>query len=334
MVLIFGVSAYKYDQPATVEPHPDWDATMTSPKIQHEHFFIQSGSIELEADLLIPLGGSEKKPVAIFLPGSGNSNYQNYADPDLPKRYVQDIFLPRDMAVLFINKRGMGESEGNWMHNDFQGRADDAYAAVEFLSNHPSIDSAKIGLIGHSQGGWIAALTASEHKDVAFFISLAGPTTTVYEQLASSERNLLLCQGLKGSELESGVENKLRMNQLGASLGDIIPIGELVYASGIWDYDPREVLKTVNSPGLLVFGEMDSLVPPDENLARFTEIFNDRSPKHLTAIVVADSNHLFRSVDSICAIYEFALSGMPSIELTEVMHNWLNEQDIGVDGLE
>jgi pimeloyl-ACP methyl ester carboxylesterase len=249
--------------------------------------------------------------------------YQNYADPDFLINNVQDVFLPLDIAVLYTNKRGMGESEGNWMHNDFQGRADDVYAAVRFLKQHSVIDPSRIGLIGHSQGGWIVTLTAAQHEDVAYFISLAGPTTTVFEQMEANDGNLLRCQGYEGVELRDRLQRQLRISRFGAALGRFIRIGEIRFMSGIIDYDPRQSLRSVNVPGLLVFGEMDPIVPPDQNLERLDEVFGGDVPDNLTTAVIADSQHLFRLVDTECTIYQDFLSGTPSDELVQVLQEWL-----------
>ena len=163
-----GIKAYQYDQPGEVPPFyiqesGDWEALVTSPDILREHLFIQSGNVKLEADLLIPAGGKENKGAVIFITGSSANTYQAYLG--IAQKYVQELFLPRDTAVLFLNKRGMGESEGNWKHIDFQGRSDDLYAAVQFLKEHEGIDPDRIGIIGHSQGGYVVPITAAQHQD-------------------------------------------------------------------------------------------------------------------------------------------------------------------------
>lgn len=307
-----------------IEPDPAWESTISSLDVAREHLSIQSGDVKLEADLLIPVGGREKKPVFIFSGGSGQWVYQAYA-PEFIEEYILGVFLPRDMAVLLINKRGLGESGGNWMHNDLQGRADDVYAAVGHLQNHPSINPAQIGLIGHSQGGWVVTLTAAQHEDVAFFISLAGPTTTVIEQMEADAGNYLSCQGYEADELTSKLERDLQMDRIGASLGKIIPIGEIRFMSGIINSDPREAFQTVNVPGLLVYGGSDPQVPADQNLARLDEIFSGSPPDHLETLVVADTQHLFRVVDSPCMMYEDYSSGPFSDVLVFELQNWLSK---------
>jgi pimeloyl-ACP methyl ester carboxylesterase len=320
-----GIVAYRYDQPLKIEPGTDWEATIARLDITLEHFFIQSGDVELEAAMLIPDGGREVKPAVIFAGGSGSWIYQTYAE-GFVEEFVLRVFLPRDVSVLLINKRGLGVSSGNWMHNDLQGRADDVYAAVEHLQNHPSIDPAHIGLIGHSQGGWVVTLVAAQHEELAFTISLAGPTTTVSEQIEADARNYLRCKGYEGQALVSELERDLRMDRIGAVIGEIIPVGEIGFMAGIIDFDPWEAFQSVTVPGLLIYGGLDPQVPPDVNLARLDEIFGGSPPEYLQTVVIPEAQHLFRIVDSECMMYEDFLSGPLSDELVVVLQNWLTEQ--------
>lgn len=329
LIIAAGILAYRFDQPGEVLPvffqvSPDWETSVDSPDIQREHLFIQSGKVQLEADLLIPAGGKEKKGAVIFITGSGSNVYQAYFG--ITQKYVQGVFLPRDMTVLFVNKRGVGESQGNWKHQDFQGRADDLYAAVQFLKEHEAIDPDRIGIMGHSQGGWIVPITASQHEDVAFFISLVGPTTAVWEQMEDDYENGFRCQGYDGVELEQKVESILKWDRMGAKIGKIIPLGEIGFQAGIFDYDPRQALQTVKSPGLLVFGENDPLVPADQNLARFDEIFNGNPPENLQTVTISGVHHTFQLTDKCLTSIDQILSAPLSDELVQVLQDWLIEQ--------
>ena len=220
----------------------------------------------------------------------------------------------------------MGQSEGSWVKNDFQGRADDLYTAVQSIQNHPSIDADQIGLIGHSQGGWIVSLTAAQHEDIAFFISLVGPITTVEGNMADNYRGYYRCQGYEGEDLEAQVEKQLNTTRLGAAVGEVIPFGMFGFDAGIIGYDPADALQTVRSPGLFVFGENDFLVDAEKNLERFEVIFGGSPPDHLSTVVIANATHGFRVVDDPCLSSEEALEQPFSDELTTVLHNWLAEQ--------
>lgn len=328
MLFVAGRSIRMAHWPVKVDPSPDWEPMLSELDVEREQFFVQSGALRLEADLLIPSGGSERKGAVIFSPGSGDSLYQNYAK-GLIETYVLDVFLERDMTVLLINKRGMGESEGNWVKNDFQGRADDLYAGVQHLQNHSAIDRERIGVIGHSQGGWIVNLTASQHEDVAFFISLAGPVTTVEEQMEDIYENDFRFQGYTGDELAQRTERKLKTSRLGASVGKAIPFGMFGFDAGIMGYDPRDAVQTVQSPGLFIFGEHDRLVPPGANIQRFDAIFEGRPPDHLNYVVIPKATHCFRVTESIFSAPDGAGDGPEvgplSDELVTVLENWLTK---------
>jgi len=71
LIIWVAIKAYQYDQPGDIpavyfQASPDWEASVTSPDIYREQVFIQSGKIKLEGDLLIPIGGKEKKGAVIF----------------------------------------------------------------------------------------------------------------------------------------------------------------------------------------------------------------------------------------------------------------------------
>lgn len=303
----------------------------TMPDVEREAFFVESDGLRLEAELSIPEGGRAAKPAVIFLPGSGQSHFDDYLTGFL-ESYVEGVFLPNDIAVLYFNKRGVGQSEGNSRQNDFQGRADDAYAAVQALQRHPAIDAQQIGVIGHSQGGWITSLVASQHDDVAFFISLAGPTTTVEEQIEQSYRNALRCEGIDDAELERKVNGHMRQIRLGASVGQVIRAGEVGFIAGILDYDPRAALQSAAAPGLLVFGGVDPTVPPGENLARFEAIFPAGAPETLSVATIERANHSFRLTDTGCEPWPAYLSLPISTDLVDFLNTWLTDQGFAEPG--
>ena len=173
--------------PIPMDPLPGWEPYVNSLDAEYQTLFVDAGGTQLEAALFIPNGGDSKKPAVVFSPGSGDSLFSNYA-PDFIETFVLEVFLPRDFAVLLVNKRGMGKSEGSYVRSSIEGRAEDLYASVQTLQNHPQINPDRVGLIGHSQGGYVVMHAAGEHPDVAFFVSLAGPVTTIYEQTVSRNK--------------------------------------------------------------------------------------------------------------------------------------------------
>lgn len=69
--------------------------------------------------------------------------------------------LSRDgYAVLRYDKRGVAKSSGNCDAATTLDSASDAAAAVAYMRSRSDIAQAKLGLIGHSEGGTIAAMVA------------------------------------------------------------------------------------------------------------------------------------------------------------------------------
>ena len=126
--------------------------------------FFKSGNETIEGILIRP-NNNDNTPVVVFQQGSGNHSFEGYEKEAWGphKFYIEDVLLEQGYAVLYCNKRGLGKSTGNWRKNSFYDRADDAYAAVTYLKTLPFIDPNRIGISGHSQGGWIAQIVASQH---------------------------------------------------------------------------------------------------------------------------------------------------------------------------
>jgi len=72
---------------------------------------------------------------------------------------VQHLLPLYDSAVFVYDKRGTGKSTGRFTV-DFSELADDALAAVDYSRKLLNMPGVPVGLMGESQGGWIAPLAA------------------------------------------------------------------------------------------------------------------------------------------------------------------------------
>ena len=77
--------------------------------------------------------------------------------------------------MLRYDDRGVGASTGVFKLATPDDFIADALAAVDRLRTHPAIDTTRIGLIGHSQGGIYAPRMAVLRPDIAFIVMMAGP---------------------------------------------------------------------------------------------------------------------------------------------------------------
>ncbi len=118
----------------------------------------------------------EKCPGVILVSGSGPQNRdQNIMGHKMFKdiaRYLSN----KGIAVLRLDDRGVGKSEGVFKSARLQDFKNDIQSAYSFLKEISQIDSGSIGFLGHSIGGLVACMAASElQSQVAFVVSMAGP---------------------------------------------------------------------------------------------------------------------------------------------------------------
>lgn len=71
------------------------------------------------------------------------------------------------VAVLRVDCRGCGDSEGSFEHNSIDTLVTDACESVRFLRSQPGIDGDRIGVLGASLGGAISVLLAMQLGDIS-----------------------------------------------------------------------------------------------------------------------------------------------------------------------
>ncbi len=129
-----------------------------------------SGDLTLRGRLVLP-AGEGPFPAVVVVHGSGDeSAVETYFHPYL--------FAAHGIATLVYDKRGTGESEGDYTQN-FHVLAGDVIAALRRLRAEPSIDASAIHLAGFSQGGWIAPLAALQDGGVRSLLIGYGPAVPV-----------------------------------------------------------------------------------------------------------------------------------------------------------
>ena len=292
-----------------------------------ENVSFKSGDETITGILVKPNSG-DNLPAVVFQQGSGNFAFDGYENEAWGphKFYIEDVLLEKGYAVLYCNKRGLGGSTGNWRKNDFYGRADDAYAAIEYLKTLPEINAKRIGVSGHSQGGWIAQIVAAEHDDIAFIICLAGPTVDVKKQIYSNDKFQFECDGYEGDKLEKKIAKRKKGLDKSYNLGKnsgIIGAAKHLYL--IFDYDNDEVLKSIKCPTLLLFAEFDINVDPKENINHLNQIFQNKIPNNITVKTMPKGQHGFYKVENRCVPWGEAEKNDFDSNFQNQIKDWVRE---------
>jgi len=146
----------------------------TPPPYKVEDVVFQNGAITVAGTLTVPRS-SGKHPVIILITGSGAQNREEEILGFKPFRILADHLTRQGVAVLRCDDRGVGGSTGSIAQSTIEDFAGDMSAALRLLKSRTDINPAQIGLLGHSEGAEVAGLLASEGRDVAFVVFMAGP---------------------------------------------------------------------------------------------------------------------------------------------------------------
>jgi pimeloyl-ACP methyl ester carboxylesterase len=294
------------DQSEGVAPRSD------SYGYSQEEVAFKSGDIALAGLVFKPRSGGPHRGV-VFIHGSGGIGRDN----NWPFLMANHLAM-NGVAVLLPDKRGTGKSGGDWKNADFWELATDALAGVGFLRAQDGIDPKRVGLVGLSQGGWIAPLAAARSRQVAFVVDISGPAVPAKEQILHEtvqdlKRALvpeagiqevlglfkLLERHLRGEVPWEEYETALKAKRVGikAVLFKDFPSTpddwQLGFYQRIGPFDPLPYWRRLEIPFLIVYGERDETkkVPVRASVARLREALADKEPTQWTVKVFPDTGH-------------------------------------------
>ena len=287
---------------------------------------IPSGNVVLDGLLILPRQQTVPAPAIIWVGGSGDwemiSNYQH--EPDIFYRYyLEHQLLAKGYAILYMNKRGKGRSTGNWQKAGFEDRAADANAAYHYLASLPQINAKQIGMVGHSQGGWIVQIAATQNQNVAFTVALCGATVDVYTQTLQTYQRQYECEGLQGKRLTRKLRWKKRELALGHVVGRVFKGGEAGQWARIRHYNHDAVLRKLQTPSLMVFAERDAYVWAQANLTHLRSVFPQGLPPHIQTYVLPQGEHMLHVVPNGCILAWEELKDSAKHPYSEALRNYL-----------
>lgn len=303
------------------------------PPYRREEVTFPSGNIRIAGTLTRPEGAG-RFPAVVLLSGSGAQNRDEEMFGFRPFHDVADFLTRRGIAVLRNDDRGVGGSTGSFATASLADFAADARAAVAFLRSRPDIDPARVGLLGHSEGGIVAPLVASQSPDVAFVVMLAGPTVRgdtlmivqgeligriagqpewLRRENQRTQRLLFhLARTGEGREETERLVREVTRQAVGAPADSASPEqravieanvrAQMALADSPWlksflAYDPAPAVDRLTCPLLALYAENDLQVPPSLNLPA-VEALAARPGRDVTVRVIPRANHLFQPAES------------------------------------
>jgi hypothetical protein len=210
-------------------------------------------------------------------------------------RHLQEVLPPNGIAVLTYDRRSHGASVVPADHPpiSFEDKASDARAWLDLLGERPDIDSDRIGIWGHSQGGWLGPMAAVDHDDVKLMAFVGPSAVTPGEQMQFGYGYQIRQAGYSEEEAQRGIELRRLVDAYWRGDGvteqeaiaaidaasdepwfDIAPPVDPRVSLGGWrtevDLDITPTLARLNPmPILLIFGERDQWIPTEESERRW-----------------------------------------------------------------
>jgi acetyl esterase/lipase len=206
-------------------------------EVRHDLTYRQVGGEDLKLDAYIPAGGGMRPGVMVIFGGGWVLGSKELSAP-LARQLAQQGFIAFAMNYRLAP------------FHPFPAAVDDVQASVSWVRDHAfdfGLDPARIGAIGGSAGGHLAAMLATlgegprdRGSRVSTAVSWAGP------------------MDLHPNEF--GPDSQIYLQSFLDCIGRPCDEATIVAASPISHVDPSD------APMLLAQGEEDLLVPPDQGL--------------------------------------------------------------------
>lgn len=326
-------------------PYPYRSADVTFP----------SGPITVAGTLTEPQGPGPF-PAVVLVTGSGAQDRDETIADHKPFLLLADRFTRAGFAVLRTDDRGVGGTGGALDTSTYDDLSGDTLAGVAFLRGRTEIDTSRIGLLGHSEGGYLAPLAAQRSSgQVAFVVMMAGPAVTGADDLIEQNKLIFAQQGSPQAAIDAQVAflqqltallrdgktaeaTTLATQQITQQAAALPPdqqpgadavvrqaeaITSPVFAAFV-NYDPAPALSALSVPVLAFYGDKDLQVPSAQNAPAAQMLFAGK--RDASVHTFGGVNHLMQPTQT------GAVSEYGSIETTidppvlDYVTQWLTQR--------
>lgn len=156
-----------------------------------EEVTFANGDVVLAGTLTLPPGAGPV-PALLLVTGSGPQDRNEEVVGHKPFLVIADHLTRAGYAVLRVDDRGVGGSSGDDGQASYDELLGDVLAGVALLRDHPRVDPESVGLLGHSQGGFLAPPAAlAADGGVAFTILMAAPAVDGFATLLAQNERII-----------------------------------------------------------------------------------------------------------------------------------------------
>ncbi len=322
--------------------------------------FFNSDSIKLAGTLTYPANSEDKYPAIVLINGLGPHDRDESMYGHKPFLVISDFLTKNGFAVLRVDDRGVGESNGDFNAATTKDFSEDILAAVNFLKTKTIIDTNKIGLIGFNEGGLVASLVVQKVNNIEFIVLLSTPGITGKEILINQTVNLQQKAGVPEEEFRRDLKINKQMLNVVETIDDTAVVKkeltklykkfrktlpkedilrtkysvktfkkQLEFMTNPWfkyylTFNPRTSFEKVKCPVLVLYGEHDLQVDPKINMVAIEEALKKGGNKNVKGMILPKLNHLFQNCETGLPNEYSKIEETFSVETLNIILKWIN----------
>lgn len=247
--------------------------------------------LKLAGTLTVPQGAGPF-PAVLLITGSGAQDRDETLYGHKPFLLIADALTRKGVAVLRVDDRGVGGSAAFPGPATLDDDAGDVAAGLAWLRARPEIDKARVGLLGHSEGGSVAMRAAAGDPKVAFVVLMSAPGGTGAKLIVEQVEAILKASGATDAQIQTSTTTQRvlleivgspqepatalpAMNALldrqgvpaDAASRRQLPVMLSAHYRSMVRFDPAPYLAKIRAPVLAIGGDKDLQVPAGPNLA-------------------------------------------------------------------
>lgn len=185
------------------------------------------------------------------------------------------------IACLRFDFRGSGESQGSFADITVDGEISDTHAAIRHLRDYEEIDTTRIGLVGLSLGGSVAACVSV--RDSIRSLALWAPAAFVDYMVERGGQIVKDPYVWLPPSYQEAIKRRGKVDIGGFVRGK-------PYFESIRQTDPLREIAKYNGPVLIIHGREDEVVSPMNS-----EVLYDTVKGRRRLIIIDDADHAFSS---------------------------------------
>lgn len=233
-----------------------------------EIIMIDGGDHQIPATLTLPKGtAGNTYPAVLMLHGNGSDRHEAGGGYDL----LAPMMAEKGIASLRFDYIGNGESAADYIEFTHEKGVEDALASFAYMLTQPAIDSERIGIMGWSQGGGLALVTAGREERIKSVLTWAG---ALYDGSINEDE---YAQAKEKGFYESIYDWRESLKLSPA------------YFEVLKNFIVADAIPLIKAPILAINGSLDTAVPPETGETIANLAVNEASK----ALILEGADHTF-----------------------------------------